>query len=207
MADRGAVLGYLSRAIPASQLTPDKRSLTGHNTGVYFQNVPTDPTTGRATFPYNIAEDQGYYKVDLIPYHVYEGVIDEDHLIELLAVAESDNYQWDWFLDDRFYTNEDSKLQVTHLARHMAVAEMYPPESVEDVAILIALIRPRKKYLIGEHWDIIEEKIWQKLPEEESDKPGNYFFKKSHAIAFALVILVHLQLIHKGCLQDLQQML
>lgn len=193
--DRENALSVLTDPTIASQLTPDESGMVPHNTGLYLQDIPTDPTTGLATYPYDIAEDLGYYKIDVIPYKIYEGVESEEHLIELLAHAESDDFDWFRFLDGKYYSNQDPDLQVTHLARHMDVVEQYPPQSVEDVAALIALIRPRKKYLIGEPWEVIQEKIWKKLPEEDSDKKGNYFFKKSHAIAFALVILVHLQLL------------
>lgn len=195
VADREAALALFPEAILASQLSSDGNRLVKHNTGVYFQNIPVDPLVGTATFPYDYAEEFGYYKIDMIPYHVYEGIEDEGLLLELLEFAESEDFPWHWFRDERFYTHEETRLQVTHLARHFDVCQTYPPESVLDVAALIALIRPRKKYLIGQHWDVIEEKIWKKLPEEDSDKPGNYFFKKSHAVAFALVILVHMQLI------------
>lgn len=193
--DREVAIGLFPTRVTASQLSADKTELVQHNTGLYFQGVPTDPLNGLATYPYDIAEDLGYYKLDLIYYSVYAGVKSEEHLTEMLKYAESDEFDWAMFLDGKYYSNEDPNLQVTHLARHMDVVEQYPPQSVEDVAALIALIRPRKKYLIGEPWEIIKEKIWLKLPEEDSDKPGNYFFKKSHAIAFALVILIHLQIL------------
>lgn len=202
IADRASALALLPGAVTASQLDSAQKNLVPHNTGLYFQSIPVDPVSSLATFPYDIAEDLGYYKIDVIPYTVYQGVRDEQHLIDLLAVAEGPDFPWEWFLDERFYYNEDPSMQVTHLAKHLHVVQMYPPESVLEVAALIALIRPRKKYLIGEHWDVIDEKIWQKLPEEDSDQPGAYFFKKSHAVAFALVILVHMQLIAERLLAD-----
>lgn len=193
--DREAVVSLFPEAIIASQLSADRARLVKHNTGLHFQQIPVDPLNGMATFPYDIAEELGYYKVDVITYHAYDGVEDEEHLIDLLGVAEGDYYPWVWFQEERFFTNEDTKLQVTQLANHFGICQQYPPESVSDVAALIALIRPRKKYLIGEPFRVIREKIWKKLPEEESDKAGNYFFKKSHAFAFALVLLVQMQLL------------
>lgn len=193
--DREAALAALSDITIASQLVSDESKLVEHKTGLYLQNIPTDPLEGWATYPYDIAEDLGYYKIDVIPFKVYEGVESEAHLAELLAHAESEDFDWLRFLDGKYYSHPNTDLRVTHLANHMDVVEQYPPQSVEDVAILIALIRPRKKYLIGEPWEVVKDKIWKKLPEEDSDKKGNYFFKKSHAVAFALVILIHLQLL------------
>lgn len=195
VADRDAAIKLFPEAIVASQLSSDKKRLVPHNTGVHFQNLITDPINGLATFPYDLAEDRGYYKIDFIPFHVYEHVTSDAHLRKLVQHAESDKFNWDWFAEERFFNNEDSKLRVTHIGNYYELCQQYPPTKVVDVATLIALIRPRKKYLIGEPWEVIQEKIWKKLPEEESDKPGNYFFKKSHAIGYALAVCVHMQLL------------
>lgn len=194
--DREKALALFPESIRASQITR-KHDLAIHKTGVYFQKIPVDPITTLAAFPYDVAEALGFFKVDLIPYHIYDMVEDLDDLDDLVEMAESGAFPWGWFLEDRFYDNADPNLTVTQLARHQHLCEMYPPESVEDLAILNALIRPRKKYLVGQDWEVIREKVWQKLPEEDSDEPKNYFFKKSHAVAFALAILVHMQLIDR----------
>jgi len=175
----------------ASQLD-NKNGLVKHNTGVYIQNIPTDPLTGVASFPYDTAEALGYYKLDLIPYHIYSGVVDEDHLKLLLAIAEDeDNFPWEMFLEERFYNNEIYELQITQLAKHYTLCKKYPPKSVIDLAILNALIRPRKRHLIGKPFDEIRELVWQKIDGEQG-----YFFKKSHAVAFALAIIVHIQILN-----------
>lgn len=198
ISDREKILTLFPAAICASQLTGDKQSLVSHNTGVYFQQIPTDPLNGLATFPYDVAEQNGYYKLDFIPFHVYDNIHNEQELIELLEFVESDNFKWDWFEDLRFFDHDDPKHRVTHIGGYYDLCQQYPPKTVEDVAILIALIRPRKKYLIGEDWDVIKSMIWKKLPEEDGQsKSGNYFFKKSHAVGYALVVLVHMAILAK----------
>jgi hypothetical protein len=194
VADRGVALKLFPMAIRASQLATGRRKMVPHNTGVYFQQLPQDPLNGLATFPYDIAEDLGYYKVDFIPFHVYDNVTSDDHLADMVAFAESDEFPWEWFEEERFFTNTDTKLKLTHIGNYFDLCQMYPPESVIDVAILIALIRPRKKYLIGEKWVDICDKIWKKLPEEIEETDG-YLFKKSHAVGYALAVLVHMQLL------------
>jgi hypothetical protein len=190
--DRDHAVLLFERAITASQLD-QHGNLTRHKSGMYFQDIPIDPVTGYACFPYDVAEPFGYYKVDFLPYHIYDGVKSERHLNQLLARAQGDEFPWQWFQEDRFYTNEDPNLQVTQITRQKHLCEQYPPRSVDDLAILNALIRPRKKYLVGHSWEVIKEKVWHKLPGEEG-----YFFKKSHAVAFALAILVHMQLIDEA---------
>ncbi len=187
VSDRDKALTFLRRYVQASQLNNDK-VLVPHNTGIYFQNVPTDPITDLSAFPYKEAESIGYFKVDLIPNHVYDLVESNEELDELLDAE----VNWDWFQDKQFFEAEDRRYQLTHLAKYHHLCEMYPPQSVEDIACMLALIRPRKKYLIGKPWDVIKEKIWEKLDTEDD---SHYFFKKSHAVAFGVLVVLHAKLI------------
>ena len=188
VSDRDKALTSLRNYTQASQV--NGHNMTPHNTGVYFQHIPIDPTNNLAAFPYKEAEFFGYFKVDIIPNHVYDLVKSNDELDELLELP----IDWSWFQDERFFKAEDRRYQLTHLANYHHLCEMYPPQSVEDIACLIAVIRPRKKYLVGKSWDIIKEVVWQKLDTEDSK---HYFFKKSHAIAFGVLVVLHAQLIAK----------
>ena len=184
--DRDAAVSVLRRYTVASQV--NKEVMTPHNTGVYFQRMPVDPTSGLSAFPYKEAETIGYFKVDIIPNHVYDLVESNEELEELLDAP----VDWSWFQDKRFFEADERKYQLTHLANYHHLCEMYPPESVEDISCLLALIRPRKKYLVGEPWELIKDVVWQKL-DTEDDK--HYFFKKSHAVAFGVLVVLHAQLI------------
>jgi DNA polymerase III alpha subunit len=64
---------------------------------------------------------------------------------------------------------------------------MHLPSSIEQLAMFIALLRPGKRHLIGKSWQTIEAEIW--IPTEK------YYFKKSHAIAYATSIVVQLNLL------------
>ncbi len=187
VSDRDKALTSLRRYIQASQINNDD-VLVPHNTGIYFQNVPIDPVTNLSAFPYKEAEFIGYFKVDLIPNHVYDLVESNEELDELLEAE----VNWDWFQDKQFFEADDRRYQLTHLANYHHLCETYPPQSVEDVACLIALIRPRKRYLVGEPWEVIKDKIWKKLDTEDD---SDYFFKKSHAVAFGILVVLHAQLI------------
>jgi len=182
--DRARAASLFPNAIVASQV--QKHKLVPHNSGLYFQKIPTDPTSGISSFPYKEAEEEGYFKVDLLPNHVYDLVASNDELEELLAAR----VDWRWFTDKRFYDNINTKYRLTHLSKYHSLACQYPPKSVEDIAALIALIRPSKKHLKGKPWAEIKEHIWEKPTED-----GGYFFKKSHAVAFALLVILHAQII------------
>jgi len=55
--------------------------------------------------------------------------------------------------------------------------------------MILAMIRPGKRHLVGKSWKDIEKVVWSKTTDD------TYFFKKSHAIAYALTIIVQLNLI------------
>lgn len=190
VSDRDKAVSVLKNFVVASQET-DGRLVT-HKTGLYFQKVPCDPITGLSAFEYKTAEELGYFKVDLIPNHVYDLVESNDEIDEILERP----IDWSWFTDERFFYNDDNRFRITHLSKHLNMCRQYPPQSVEDIAMLLAVIRPRKKYLIGRPKEEIQDLIWQKLDEENPDNdPKKYFFKKSHAVAFALLVILHAHLI------------
>lgn len=192
VSDRDKAVSSLTGFVQASQ--EHEGRLVPHNTGIYFQRIPVDPVSNLAAFEYKIAEELGYFKVDLIPNHVYDLIESNEEINELLASP----VDWSWFLDEKFFYNEDNQYRLTHLSKHLGVCMQYPPESVEDVALILAVIRPRKKYLIGKPKSEIERVIWKKMDSENPDNdPSRYFFKKSHAVAFALLVILHAQIINR----------
>jgi DNA polymerase III alpha subunit len=63
------------------------------------------------------------------------------------------------------------------------------PTSIEELAAVLAVIRPAKRYLIGKDWQTVKNEVWQKPAGDE------YYFKKAHAVAYAAVIVVQMNLI------------
>lgn len=198
--NREKAFSLFSEAVRASVLHTDNKDsdypkLRPHPDGFYFQHVPVDPETGLSAFPYKHAEEFGYYKVDILSMHVYNMVETEKELNELLNAP----VDWNWFVDERFFKNEDKSYQLAHLASWYWLCKMYPPKSVEDLATLIALKLPAKNYMIPAKktkkytWDQIKERIWGKLDDEPECKSKP--FKKSHAVAYALLVVLHAQLI------------
>jgi hypothetical protein len=51
------------------------------------------------------------------------------------------------------------------------------------------MIRPAKRYLIGKPWTTIMKEVWT-LPTTDE-----YYFKQSHATAYAVAIVVQMNLI------------
>jgi DNA polymerase III alpha subunit len=151
-----------------------------HVTGVYFQNIPRDPVSNMSTLDHRIAKDYGYFKIDFLNVNMYEGVRDEAHLLSLL----NQEPPWD-FLEYQEVTD-----QLFHLNGHSDLLKRFKPKSVEDLAMILAIIRPSKAYLQQSTWEKIRSEVWVKSTEDE-----NYQFKKCHAIAYALAIVVNLNLL------------
>jgi hypothetical protein len=167
----------LFKHVRASRI--DDNKLVKHNTGVYLHEVPMDAVDGVSAVPYEEAEDQGYFKIDFLNVGIYKGVRDETHLIQLMETEPL----WDLLLDEDFIQN------LFHVNGHGSILRQSKPESIEQLAAVLAMIRPAKRYLIGKDWTTVMTEVWTKPENDE------YFFKKSHATAYAVAIVVQMNLI------------
>ena len=174
--DRTDILNKLHH-IPASIIK--NNNVTRHNTGIYFHEIPVDPFTGNATLDYKKAEELGYFKIDCLNVNMYKDVENEEHLLRLIDTEP------DWEL---FQHNEIVE-QLFHIHDHFNIVSQMKPQSVEQLAMVLAIIRPAKRPLLGESWQSIQKQVWLK-PIDNS-----YYFKKSHAMSYALAIVVQLNLL------------
>lgn len=165
--------------VPAS-IIKDGRIIK-HNTGVYFHAAPIDPVTGLCSLDYETAETKGLFKIDMLNVGVYDQVRNEQHLIELM----NRQINWDVFAIPEFVSN------LFHLGNYGDLTAKLKPQSVEHLAVILALIRPGKRHLqkkcIEQGFDSIATEIWVQ------DKDG-YVFKKSHAVSYAMLVYVHANL-------------
>lgn len=157
----------------------DCGQLVKHNSGVYFHEVPVDAVTGLCQIPYDQAEEHGFFKLDFLNVGIYKGVRDEAHLIDLL------NSEPLWNLLEQ----EDFCNLLFHVNGHVKILQTMRPKTVPQLAAVLAMIRPAKRHLIGKTWNEVGMEVWT--------KPANndYFFKKSHAHAYATAIVVQMNLI------------
>lgn len=175
--DRTKVLALLKH-IPASIKQEDK--LVKHNSGVYFTDIPVDPFTGVASIEHRSAEDRGYVKLDLLNVNLYNQVRDVQHLEQLMSTEPV----WDFLLQREFTE------QLSHIGNHYntLVKMPEPVNSIPRMAMFLAIIRPGKRHLIGQPWGEVAKTIW----DPTSD---GYTFKRSHAVAYAHLVVVHMNLI------------
>jgi DNA polymerase III alpha subunit len=178
-ADRNAALSLLEYT-PASILR--NGSIAKHNTGVYFHVVPVDPVTHLCSINYEEAENLGLYKVDLLNVHVYEQIKNEEHLLSLM------NSPVDWTL----FQYPEFTSQLIHLGNHCELVAALKPSSVNEIAMILALIRPGKRHLINicknHGFGAIMSDIW-------TVSDGGYAFHKSHATSYAVLVKVHANLL------------
>ena len=176
-ADREQILKLLQH-VPACLIRDNKN--TQHNTGIYFTNIPKDPLTGLASIDYHSAEDRGYIKLDFLNVNLYSRVRNENHLNVLM------NQEPDWAkLYDRDFCEK-----LIHINNHYdtLVKMPEPVTSIPRMAMFLSIIRPAKRHLIGQKWSEVAKTVWQK-PTDDS-----YYFKKSHAIAYANLVAVNINL-------------
>ena len=79
--------------------------------------------------------------------------------------------------------------QLFHISNHFDIIQKHPPTSIEQLAMILAMIRPGKRHLVGKSWKVVEDNVWIK------PNDGTYFFKKSHSYGYALAIIVQLNLL------------
>lgn len=150
-----------------------------HLTGVYFQNIPRDPFENLSLVDHKEAGNYGFFKIDFLNVNLYEGVRNESHLLELLDKEP----EWELF-EYREVTDN-----LFHLNGYSYLLQKFKPKSVEDLAMILAIIRPAKAHLQQATWPKIRQEVWVKNSDDES-----YQFKRGHAISYALAIIVHLNL-------------
>jgi DNA polymerase III alpha subunit len=175
-ADRAAALKLFNH-VTASRI--DDNKLAKHNTGVYLHEMPVDPITGLSAIPYQEAEDLGCFKIDFLNVSIYNDIKSEKHLIELMNIEPL----WD------LLEQQDFVDLLFHVNGHADILKEMKPTSVEQLAAVLAIIRPAKRYLIGKDWNTVLTEVWTKPENNE------YYFKKSHAIAYATVVVVQMNLI------------
>jgi DNA polymerase III alpha subunit len=134
-----------------------------------------------SSLDYADAEKRGYLKLDLLNVHVYNMVRDEQHLIELMREP-------DWSK----LKNKDFVEKLIHLGNQYSTLRSMPEpiDSIPRLAMFLAIIRPGKKHLIGKSWKDVAKTVWDK----GSD---GYTFKKSHAIAYSHLVVVHMNLLEE----------
>jgi len=176
-ADRTKILNIIKH-VPATMNNLDEKQRK-HNTGVYCHQVTVNPISKSCSLGFKEAEEVGFFKLDFLNVGMYKDIKDEDHLVELM----NKEPLWDLLEQDDFVN------LLFHVNGHGSILREMKPKTIPQLAAVLAVIRPAKRYLIGKDWTTVMNEVWTK-PEN-----NQYYFKKSHAVAYATAIVVQMNLI------------
>lgn len=176
-ADRKQLLSVIQH-VPARQQAGSKAVL--HNSGVYVTNIPYDPVHQCAAIDYETAEQRGYFKIDLLNMSVYQLVRDHAHYQAMLDRVPN------W---PRLWQDPEWAQQLVHVGRYTDLLQSMRPDSVPRMAAFISIIRPGKAHLQGQPWAQVFESVW------DGDASRGYTFKHSHAISYAALVALHMNLL------------
>lgn len=159
--------------------------LIKHPSGAYFQKIPVDIVTGLSSIPHKEAEAMGYFKIDFLHLNVLENFENKEQIRVLLKKEP------DWSLLER----EEVVKTLFQIHNHFKIVNKVKPKSVQELADVNALIRPNKRKLMDEYLKN-KENIRPLLYRQGNDDKSS--FKRSHAISYALTIVLELHLIKAG---------
>ena len=177
LADRQQVL-QLIQHIPA-RLSADINSRC-HNTGIYVTDIPYDAANQCAAIDYETAEQRGYFKIDLLNMSVYQLIRDPEHYQQMLRATPP----WSRLWEDPAWASH-----LVHVGNYTDLLETMRPDSIPRMAAFISVIRPGKAHLQNQPWDRVFEEVW------DGNASRGYTFKKSHAISYAALVALHMNLL------------
>ncbi|WGH49629.1 hypothetical protein [Alishewanella phage vB_AspM_Slickus01] len=147
-----------------------------HPSGVYLEDVPVDSVTNNCAFDYKYGDSLGFMKVDILTNKSYDRFRTKEELTKFSEMTPD----WNKLLDENIVS------RLPHIANHYDVITKIQPNSIEELADVIALIRPAKINLIPLYRGKTIS-VRKRLYSRPLD--GTAYFKKSHAIAYAVMIV------------------
>ena len=137
-------------------------------------------------FDYETAEDRGYFKLDFLNMSVYQAIKDPEHYEQMLSVTPP------W---DRLWQDGPWASQLVHVGNYTDLLKVMKPDSIPRMAAFISIIRPGKAHLQRRPWAEVFASVW------DGDESQGYTFKKSHAISYAALVALHMNLLNQVAVQ------
>lgn len=161
-------------------------TLQPHPCGTYFQNIPKDPSTGFSAIPYDIAEELDFVKIDFLHLNLLDSFGSRQEIEDLLEIEP------DWTL----LTMPSVVNKLFQVGKHGKMLIDLAPKSIEELADAIAMTKPAKRFLL----DLYKRDRDAARKELYKIEKESYGYKKAHALAYALNIVLQLHLISAGLL-------
>lgn len=176
-ADREKILNLI-RHTAARQTVQNQ--IRQHNSGVYVTDIPYDPVNNCAAIDYKIADQRGYFKIDFLNVSVYQLIQSHEHYEQMLV----NTPPWDRLWQDTFWAK-----QLVHVGNYTELMNSMRPSSIPQMAAFISIIRPGKAHLQNKLWKDVFDQVWN------GDDSRGYSFKKSHALSYAALVALHMNLL------------
>jgi hypothetical protein len=177
LADRDQLL-QLIQATPARQL--HQGQVRRHNSGVYVTDIPYDPVNACSAIDYEQAEQLGYFKIDLLNMSVYQLIKTPEHYNAMLLQEPPWQQLW---------TDAEWAKQLVHVGNYTELLAAMKPDSIPRMAAFISIIRPGKAHLQNRPWAEVFGSVW------DGDDSRGFVFKHAHAIGYAALVALHMNLI------------
>jgi DNA polymerase III alpha subunit len=175
-ADRNNILDLINH-IPARQIT--NNVARRHNSGVYVTPIPYDPVNQCSSIDYETAESRGYFKIDFLNMSVYKLITDQAHYKQMLHKAPP----WSRLWEDPAWAST-----LVHIGNYTDLLKTMRPDTMPRMAAFISIIRPGKAHLQNKSWADVFDSVW------DGDQSKGYTFKKSHALSYAMLVALHMNL-------------
>lgn len=183
-ADIDIDLADRDRLLKIIQTTAARQTQQGqirrHNSGVYVTDIPYDPINACSAIDYETAEQLGYFKIDLLNMSVYRLITDLDHY----RAVQSQEPNWSKLWQDPIWAQ-----QIVHVGNYTELLQSMRPDSIPRMAAFISIIRPGKAHLQNQSWDTVFKSVW------DGDNSRGFVFKKSHAVSYAALVALHMNLL------------
>lgn len=179
-ADREQILKLIQH-IPARQIVQGQARR--HNSGIYVTDIPRDPVNNCAAIDYESAEERGYFKIDFLNMGVYQSIKNPEHYLQMLTTVPPWNRLW----QDPSWAGH-----LVHVGNYTELLKSMQPDSIPRMAAFISIIRPGKAHLQNKSWKEVFESVW------DGDDSRGYTFKKSHALSYAALVALHMNLLNQA---------
>jgi hypothetical protein len=113
---------------------------------------------------------------------VYSLVQSPEHYKQMLAASPP------W---QRLWTDPVWAKQLAHVGNYTDLLKEMQPDSIPRLAAFISIIRPGKAHLQRKAWSEVFASVW------DGDDSRGFVFKKSHSISYAMLVVLHMNLINQ----------
>jgi len=93
---------------------------------------------------------------------------------------------------ERLWADEEFVSKLVHIGSYFNLVKDMKPDSIPRMAAFISVIRPGKAHLQRKPWTEVFETVW------DGDESKGFVFKHSHAIGYATLVALHMNLLNQS---------